>query len=137
MLCLQPPLDKAEKAWLAGEYIDKPPLQVTLPGQECLLTAADVAQMTPLRFKSLWTSYMTELGSCLGTDYSGQAHKARLTDLVWAAMRLKCLHIFGSGPGPLPRPDILNVQADYLIVSLAAGPVVLCLFLASTLLCYS
>ena len=54
VLCLQPLIDKAEKAWLNGEYIEKPPLQITLPGRECLLTAADVGNMTPLRFNSLW-----------------------------------------------------------------------------------
>ncbi|KAL0055307.1 hypothetical protein WJX82_010458 [Trebouxia sp. C0006] len=110
-------VDKAKKSWLDGEVIEKPPLNVTLPGQQCLLTVDDMGSMTPLRFKSFWMGYMTELQSCLDAmqDHYDDTQQARLVELVWETMRLKCLHIFGAGPGLMPRPDILNSQADYLI----------------------
>ena len=58
---LQAQVDKSKQTWLDGEVIEKPPLQVTLPGHECLLTVADMGSMTPLRFKSFWT---VRLSSC-------------------------------------------------------------------------
>lgn len=62
---------------------------------------------------------MTELQSFLTAmeEYNDATQEARFVQVVWEAMRLKCLHIFGSGPGVMPRPDVLNNQADYLIVS--------------------
>lgn len=129
-------VDKAKKSWLDGELIEKPPLKVTLPGQECLLTAADMGSMTPLHFKSLWMGYMTELRSCLDAmqDHHDDIQQARLVQLVWDTMRLKCLHIFGAGPSLMPRPDILNHQADFLIgiFGLSNGQVQDLMFLRET-----
>ena len=65
---------------------------------------------------------MTELRSCLDAmqGHHDDIQQARLVQLVWDTMRLKCLHIFGAGPSLMPRPDILNHQADFLIVSLSS-----------------
>ncbi len=75
---------------------------------------------------------MTELQSCLDAmqDHPDDKQQARLVQLVWETMRLKCLHIFGAGPGLMPRPDILNSQADYLIVSLSSNHFRHCMCLA-------